>query len=433
MKKLLGLIPLLIIFSCSKDEKETEDIPAAPAFLQQVSHEIAEEVEGLRGINRVEGHTLRIDTSAFFETLTEDAYLGDIYEPMKQIGFFKPIRKRVALPAHWKSRYDFWEGDVGGYFTPERPSDIHVVLPSTNESYLRETLVENNTNLKTVAHEYVHLLQNQKGLLSIHEDETGVRGLSKYLLMPEGDATFMMDIWGSLRSSGKVNLDSIMTFEQGEIDIYDTYLSEKYLSDFTAFFYSHYIHGALFTAQAYKEGGTAAIDSLFYDSTLSLSEVVSGQKQAAKNLDPGTLLNLFEADATIQSESFGAHFISILLNRINSAAKTELIELFHKQYGVSNDRYFATKNGTYYQSVWHISFATTDDANLAETLLHKLNVEGNGTSRPILTLSSESSLDGFTIATYEASPFLSYLIKKGEHIWIVDNPTKTIESILPNL
>lgn len=433
MKKLLGLIPLLVILSCSKDEKEPEGIPAAPDFLQQISHVIAEEVEELRGINRVEGHTLRIDTSAFFEKLTEKEYLGDIYEPMKQIGFFKPIRKRVTLPSYWKSRYDFWDGEVGGYFTPVTPSDIHVVLPTTNESYIREILAENNTNLKTVAHEYVHLLQNQKGLLSIHENGTGVRGLSKYLLMPEGDATFMMDMWGSLRTAGEVKLDSIMEFEQGEIDIYDSFLTEKSLNDFVAFFYAHYIHGALFTAQAYKEGGTAAIDSLFYDSTLSVSEIISGQKQAAKNLDPGTLLNLFENDATIQSESFGAHFISILLNRVNDADKTELIELFHKQYGISNDRYYTTKQGSYYQSVWHISFMTTEDADLAETVLHKLNREGNETSRPILTLSNEISIEGYAVATYESDSFISYLIKKGENIWILDNPTKTVETILPNL
>lgn len=418
----LGVVIIILLSSCSKEDDTIKTtIPAAPPFLQKVSHDIAEDVEQLRGIPRTEGHTLRIDTSSFFDKVHESNYIGDMYEPMKQCGFFT-TRTRSTIPHHWKDRYGFWEGSVGGYFTESSPADIHVVLPHLDSLYLHDMLVSSPVNLKTIAHEYTHLLQHQMGYLDDLSKVNSIRSLSRALLMPEGDATFMMDLWGNLYSTGTINLDSIIQFEAGEVDIYEEYLIHDNLSDFEAFFYGHYIYGAIYTANAYKSGGIPAINALFDNDSLSVAEIISGKKQQKEDVTIGTMKALFPEGVPILSESLGANFISILFNRRLIDTEDKKKENFRKQYGVLDDAYYAVRNGSYYQSVWKITFTEQSNIALASKIFKAINSSGNGAARPALTLKDTFTENEYSVQKFETTNFISYIVVKGTTIWIIDNP-----------
>lgn len=432
MKKLWGLIVIVCLFSCSDDDEIIEEgIPLAPASLKQISHEIAEEVEQLRNIPRVEGHTLRIDTAAYFEDSDESQYFGELYEPMKQSGFFTPITHRVALPDHWPTRYKYWDGEVGGYFSPRTPDDIHLVLPSNDPNYLGNIMVKQE-NLKTLAHEYTHLLQNQKGLLDLITI-TDIRSLSRDLLIAEGDATFMMDLWGSKYTTGSVNLDSVIEFEKDEINTFEYYLGYNALSDFYAFLLSHYMYGTIHVAEAYKAGGAEAINALYTDETVTLSELVTGRKEPLENQDPTIYSDLFLPESNLFGTSIGAFMTSVLLNRSNPGTKSDKMTLFQKQYSIISDRYFFAKKGEYYQSIWNIRFSDYEDALFAEMYFQLINIKGNGTSRPIVSLVKSFTEGDFQIKEYKASTFSTYLVLKDTELWIIDNPLVHITTVLEYL
>lgn len=433
MKKVWSFFLFILLLSCSDDhESDTETIPLAPPFLQKISHEIAEEVEELRGISRVEGHTLRIDTAAYYEQSgVTDYFMPDLYEPMMQCGFFIPVARRVTLPSHWTERYKFWDGEVGGYFSKLNPSDIHLVLPYIDSATLYATFINQPQNLKTLAHEYTHLLQNQKGLLE-KIDVTDMQSLSRSLLFIEGDATFLMDIWGSKHTAGEVKLDSIIQFEENEIDTFEFYVAQNSFSDLTTFLLGHYIYGPPYVAKSYKVGGTDAINQLFGYS-ISIAEIISGRKQHYSDLYLGSVQQFFLYDIAILAESFGANFISILLNRYNGADYEEKIRLFQNQYGIVSDQFFAARSGKYFQIIWQITFEESSDAELADTLFQQINLLGNRSYRPAVTLMDVSTEGDFTVREYHASNFSTYIVHRKNKLWIIDNPLVHINTILEKL
>lgn len=434
MKKLWPLLILMLLFSCSDDKKSSsEEIPVAPSFLQKMSHDIAEEVEELRGISRTEGHTLRIDTAAYYEESDESAYFGLLYEPMKQSGFFPPIERRSTLPRHWRERYDFWDGEVGGYFTSSSPDDIHLVLPSNNETYLNTLLTDNPSNLKTIAHEYTHLLQNQQGLLSIFDSAMYFNQLSRALLITEGDATFTMDIWGSLYTTGAVDLDSVITFEEGEILLYEYYLAYNKLNDRIAFLIGHYIYGPLQVAKTFSEGGAEAVNQLFADKSVSISEIITGNKQQTPTLHINSMQVLFPTGSEIIADNIGPYLLSILCNRHFFGSEFKKVEHFRKQYGIVSDEYYTAQSGGHFQTLWHMRFSNWDYAQVVETIFQQINAKENGTSRPTLTFTSEFTEGEFFVKHYEGANFSSYIVTKEMDLWVIDNPHMKIGNLLEHL
>ncbi len=425
------LLSLLLLLSCDKDTPtdtttDSHPAPAATAEIQKLSHDIAAQVEAVRGLKRsTDQFTLRLDTNNDNGTnSSEEEYFGPLTAALKQQGFFTmQNRARHALPVHWPSRYRFWEGDIGGYFMWDYPNDIALVV-STTEPQTISSLLSEHHNQQVVAHEYTHLLQEHNGLLRTMATAEMTNPFSFFtpMLAVEGDATFTMDLWGSAQFAGQPNLDSLIDYQQGEVDIYLDYLFSGFLPDFDAFFLAHYIYGTLLVGEQYQAGGTAAIDSLFTQgSPKSLGEIMGGATSPTTPLAVPNTARILPNAPALYDGRLGSPLLSILLNRISAASLLEKTDAFTTQYKLLNDRYIATE-GAPHSTLWAMEYETDSAALFAFDIFCGLNTAGSMPYRSGLNELSSFSSNGFIGYKYGAQNFTSYVITKGAQLWVIDNP-----------